>query len=300
MDALNLYFLTEDPDQFEEVIRREIELSRTDPQARRLIEIIYCDEDRDAAFQRYKGGLEFRYVQRLLGYFGVTSDTSICEVGGGPGFLAWALHQAGYRDVSLLEPNSNFITGTGYLCTRPDADGVKICNDLGAWYASPERVEVILTRNCLHHFKNISWTAACIRQKMMPGATWVAMRESYAETDRELYARLRDHTLCHKYGIYEYSYPANHYIEAIKLAGFCLLAVVPRRYGNGCLQGHVFDEGSFKNRLFTAPVDWMLKRLPATTVWLYEVEHFVKRYLGLAPRLFSRPQAMVFRRAELA
>ncbi len=264
-DRLELYSLVEDPVRWEAMIRREIELARTDPTARTVIESIYCDEDREAAFERFRTGLELARIVGLFRRFHVALDARICEIGGGGGWLGWALSREGYRGVEMLEPNSAFISGTGYLRTRPDAAGIRIWNDLDAFYGDPTRYDLVLTHNCVHHFRGLAYVAACIRQKIAPGGRWIMIREPYAETAEALYRTLETHPYSQKYGIYEFAAPASHYVESMDLAGFSLDAVVPAGYANGALDHYVLDEGAPGNRAKTRIVDGLLAVAPGAS-----------------------------------
>lgn len=297
-DRLNLHRLSEDPVRWEAMIRSEIERGRTNPEAKALVESIYCDEDRDAAFTRFRSGLEFAQICHVLETFGTSREHTICEIGGGGGWLGWALHCEGYS-VEMLEPNSQFISGTGYLRTRPDAANIRIWNDLSAWYADPHRFDAILTHNCCHHFPGLVFAAASIRRKVCPGGRWYMLREAFADTSRELFRELAGHPYSQKYGLYECYYPASYYVEALELAGFSLEAVIPARYANGVLANEPMGPESPKNRAATAGLDMMLRQTPALTARLFRAEVFANRYLGRTFRYFTRPQALVFKRREL-
>jgi hypothetical protein len=299
LDDLEMFGLVEDPDRWERLILDENRRASFDPTARAIIESMYWETDRERAFARFLESRDCAGIGKLLKLLGVRSDHAVCEIGGGNGCLAWALCQAGYRDMTLLEPNPHFITGTGYLQTRPDARRLKIGNDLPGWYGDPAKYDVILTRNCLHHFPNLAWSAACIRQKIVPGGRWVVIREPFAETASELYRFLHGHPYSQAYGVFEFALPAAHYVESIELAGFRLAAVVPGGYANNCLSQYENGPGGFWTRRWTAAVDFVLRRYPRGTAVAYRAEQFLRRTLSLPLRLFSRPQVMLFERIEL-
>ncbi|MFT3764841.1 MAG: methyltransferase domain-containing protein [Minicystis sp.] len=298
-DRLKIHSLVEDPDRWEAMIRAEIERGRADPGARALIEAIYCDEDCAAAFDRFLRSPELPRILGLLERLGVPKDARICEIGGGGGWLGWALHHAGYRHLEMLEPNGHFISGTGYLRTRPDAAGIRIWNDLGAFYADPGRFDFVLTHNCVHHFRGLGPIAASIRQKMEPGARWLMIREQYADSAEELYLRMAQHPYAQGYGLFEFWYPASRYVEEVELAGFDLVWVVPAGYANGVLDGTCTQEGGRLSRLRARAFDLLLDHAPEASARLYGAELFANRYLGRRMRRFTRPQAMAFRRREL-
>lgn len=299
-DQLQIHSLVEDSARWEGMIRAEIARARTDPAARAVIASIYCDEDRDAAFDRFRRGPELARIVTLLERLGVPRDARICEIGGGGGWLGWALHQEGFRRLSMLEPNGEHISGTGYLRTRADAAGIPIWNDLDAFYADPGRYDLVLTHNCVHHFRSIGYVAAAIRQKIVEGGRWLMMREWFADSAEELYARLRDHPYSQTYGLFEFPYPASHYIESVELSGFELTSLVPAGYANGLLDGSGVEEGGLVNRLGSRAFEEVLGRAAGATTALYRAELFANRYLGRRARRFTRPQAMMFQRRELA
>src|SRR5262249_41991274 len=109
-DVLEIFGLVEDPARWEATVRREIDAARSDPSARVMLESIYCDEDRGAAFERYRASRGFACIVRLLETLGLSRSARICEIGGGPGWLTWALRDAGF-DMELVEPNGEWITG---------------------------------------------------------------------------------------------------------------------------------------------------------------------------------------------
>ncbi len=284
--------LEENPERHEQVIAAQQD--DPTPAIQKLLHSIYLEKDRAAAFGRFAGGLEFRTIRKMLDTFGVKRDARILEVGGGAGFLAWALHGAGYSDVSLLEPNGQFTTGTGYLRSRDDAEGLRIHNDLKAWHAGADTYDVVVTKNCIHHFPNIAQAAASIRQKLKSGARWFAFREQFADTPQELYGLFANHPYCQPYGLYEWSYPASHYVEAIEIAGFALRAVVPAGYANNTLGTYQEDPGPPEIAHLTAQIDDLLARNPQGTAQAFWEESLRNRFQQGTAKFFTRPQLMVF------
>jgi hypothetical protein len=294
LTQINVHSLVEDPNVNERMMVEQQALYASDPGVRRLLDSIYLEPDRATSFDRFLMSYEFQTIRKLLEMFGVSASQSLCEVGGGPGFLSWALSRSGHTDVHLMEPNGLFNTGTGYLRSRADASAVKVHNDLNAWHASGERFDVIVSKNCIHHFKNIAQAAATIRQKMTAQGRWFAFREWFADTPQELYSQLATHPYCQRYGVYEWPYPAWHYVEAIEIAGFALKAVVPSGYANNTLADYKEDPGPSDVRNLTAQVDDILRRNPQSTVESFWQEVLRNRFQNGATRFFSRPQLMVF------
>jgi hypothetical protein len=298
-DHMAILALEERPEKFESIIVEQQKQCASNPALASLLDSIYLESDRALAFERFRGGYEFRTIEKLLGLFRVGRESRLCEIGGGPGFLSWALLQAGFTHLGLLEPNPHFNTGTGYLRTRPDAAGIIIHNDLVSWHATADRYDAVITKNCIHHFPNIAQSAAAIRQKMNNGSLWFSFREWFAETPAELYRQLAGHPYCQPYGMYEWPFPAWHYAEAIEIAGFRLKAVVPAAYANNCLGTFQEQEGNDAVRWFTAQIDHALTADPAITVRTFWQEMLNNRFRGGNTRLFTRPQLMVFERVPI-
>jgi len=299
IDALNIFGLEESPETLERVISEQQQRYATDPAIRSLLDSIYLEADRSCAFDRFFHSYEFRTICKILNLFRVERSVRLCEIGGGPGFLASSLARSGYTRVELLEPNPHYNTGTGYLRTRPDAAGIRIHNDLKTWHAVTERYDAVITKNCIHHFKNIAQAAASIRQKMHDGALWFAFREWFAESPRELYMQIATHPYCQRYGLYEWPYPSWHYAEAIEIVGFRMKAVVPANYANNCLGLFQENEGEDAVRDWTTRIDKALTDNPGATVQTFWQEMIRNRFQGGTTRLFTRPQLMVFERVPV-
>lgn len=291
-----LHALVEDPDRTEAAVRLEIERARTDRGTREVLEANYLDEDRDAAFQRFRGSFEFARLLRLLELLGIGSSARICEVGAGGGWLAWALHTAGFGKVDVLEPNAHQVTGTGYLRSRPDVAGIRIFDDLTAWHDAATAYDLVLTRNCVHHFRGLGLIAAGVRRKLTPGGHWLMLREWYAERPLEVYQLLRQHPYAFKYGLYEFPHSVTRYVDTVEGVGFALAAVAPARYANGALADCATSPGPWLMRAATAILDLALARAPWLTVLAHRLERPFRRRLPPKLRFFSRPQALLFRR----
>lgn len=299
-NKIEFYSLKEDPDLWEQLIEAENQASATDVKAREVVESMYWETDRALAFQRYLESLDFQQIDELMRVFRISRKHPLCEIGGGSGQLAWSLVKSGFQQVELLEPNPRWITGTAWLETQVTGlDGaLTICNSLDAWYADEKVYHTIVTRNCVHHFPNIPMTAAAIRQKIKKGGHWVMIREWYADTPAELRMQMRNHPYCQKYGVYEFPFPARHYIGSLEYAGFRLRSVVPSGWGNNALSSYTRTAGSIWNQRLSKLWRLAFKKLPKLTVILYRLEDSFNRVLGTRFRSFTRPQMMIFQRVE--
>jgi SAM-dependent methyltransferase len=292
VDSLNIFGLEESPAKLEAVITEQQSLAERDRSIQALLASIYLRADRAADFACYLGSRDFEVTVKLLELFGARRSDRICEIGGGPGFLAWALVQSGFLHVELLEPSD-------YFNTRPDAAGMVIHRDLADWHAASAPFDAVVTKNCIHHFKNLSQSAAAIRQKMRKNGLWFSFREWFADSPSELYTLIATHPFCQRYGLYEWPYPAHHYVEAIEIAGFKLAAVVPSGYANNCLSCFAEEPFSATDRIEMAEMERVLKASPSRTVSSFWAEVDAGRRKGRFARRYTRAQMMLFRRIEI-
>ena len=106
----------ETPTLKEETIVKELNLANNDPNIKQVLETIYLEDDRISSFERFWNSNEFKVkFQEILRHSKNNYNLKICEVGAGPGFLSVALAKAGFLNVSMLEPNQEWITGTGFI-----------------------------------------------------------------------------------------------------------------------------------------------------------------------------------------
>lgn len=295
VEDIRLLGLEEDPVKVEQSYLDMHKESITQPSTKFLLESIYYEKDRDGAFQRFLKSVDFRTILNILELFNVDRNMEVCEIGGGPGFLTWALSQHGFRYLDLLEPNEQYYTGIGYFRSRKDTSHVRTFTDLKEFYEDSKTYDIILTRNCIHHFPNISMTAAMIRKKMKPGAHWFAFREQFAESPYELYTKLREHPVSQKYYVYEWYYPVRHYVESVEIAGFQLSAVLPDGYANNALSTYSEGDWSEEIKHFTDSVNDILMTDATRTVRSFwdELDRKKKK------RTYTSPQMFLFQRDEI-
>lgn len=297
-DSLEIFGLVEDGQVVEDAMLAEIRRAQDDESARLVLEQCYLEGNRDRAFDRFQSSAGLHATLRLLDSLRVTREMSIVELGGGAGWLAWALHRQGFR-VELVEPNGCYVTGTGYLRSRTDARDLPIWNDLAAWYASGRRYDLVLTQNCVHHFPSLPHTAAAIRQRIHPSGRWLMLREWFAESPREVYRKLRDHPYSQRYGLFEFPYPAWYYIRSLELVGYELEVVVPPGYRRGALAAHVDMPVAETQTIQSRFLEQLIAVSPVLTRLAYRVENAVHRLDTGRGRRFTRPAALVFRRREV-
>lgn len=279
----------------EETIRKEAELSKTNPNIKTLLEALYLEEDRELSFQRYCASQEFKILlNEIARHVGCDWNAKICEIGAGPGFLAVALSKAGFNNVSILEPNNAWITGTGFIGNSAHKCGVHVWNDIDDWYASDEFYDLIITKACVHHFDNISKVAAEIRCKISSDGKWLMFDEYFANSAEELYCALVDHAHVIKYGQYEWPYSASLYVELLQLVGYKLIEVLPNRYENNYISRNI--SGNVKITKIVTIISKILIKFQMTG-FAFKIEKFVCNCLNTNKRfrLFTVPQLLAFR-----
>lgn len=287
-DSLQLHSLREDPQLYEDVV---LELHQsTDPSILRLLQDTYYEADRARAFQRYLDSPDFAGVLRILRLSGISRDEPIVEVGGGPGFLSYALARSGYP-IELVEPNGNFVTGTGYLETLDDVR-VRIWNDLDAWYGSETRYTAILTHNCVHHFRPVNHVAACLRQKLRSSGKWLMLHEWFAESPEETYRRLAEHPWSQSHGLFEFPYPAEQLVRALEQVGFTFRLAVPNAY--------VKRGRGVKSRALHQLAVRLVERSPRASRAAFWAGAMAARRGITKGQFLARPPALLFERSRLS
>lgn len=283
----------------EEIISRELELSKKDFNIKALLEALYLDENRESSFERFCASEEFKIIfMEIARHARYDMNVKICEVGSGPGFLAVALAKAGFRNVSMLEPNKEWITGTGFIANTAQSYGVRIWNDLDCWYESDELYDLIITKACVHHFENVCKVAAEIRCKINNNGQWLMFDEYFANSPKELYSALINHAHVHKYGQYEWPYSASLYIDLMHLAGYKLKEIIPNRYKNNYISRNI--SGKIKlTRIITIVTKTLI--FFKLTVCAFKIEKFIDHCFGINVkfRLFTLPQLFVFKLSKI-
>ena len=281
----------------EEIIKKETALSKTNPDVKTILNALYLDEDRELSFQRYCASHEFKILfNEIARNIGGNRNAKICEIGAGPGFLAAALAKSGFKNISILEPNSAWTTGTGFIASSGHKYGVHVWNSLNDWYASDELYDLIITRACVHHFDNVSKVAAEIRCKINSDGRWLMFDEYFANTPEELYAALATHAHVVKYGQYEWPYSASLYVELMSLVGFKLIEVLPNRYENNYIARNISNDVRFTKIVTIASK--ILVRLKMT-VFAFRIEKFIYSFFNPKRRFFTLPQLFVFKLSKI-
>jgi len=298
MDTLSLASGFEDPVRWEETMLRAYEEATTDPALASLLRRVYLQENREEAFSSFLESGIPGAIATLIERFGITSESQIVDLGCGPGHLAHAMHRLGYRNVSAMDPNSQWHTGTGFLRSIA-VDRIDIINDLGSWRKIIGRFNAILSQGTVHHWQHIPQVALDARRTLKPGAFWFAISEFFANTPAALVSLLKAHPTRSRYGSYEWAYPASAYVDLIQSVGFNLVAVIPYFYNRNELLGTMQPVPTDLDvKSLSQLVDERLM-MPNGTVELFweEVDAFRRKEHG--NHVFINPQVLIFQRVGI-
>jgi SAM-dependent methyltransferase len=296
IDTLNIGGF-EDPDIWEKTMIRALKEAESDEELYKLFQLCFLQKNRDEAFSSFLSSRIVKAISVLLDNFGITTESSIVDLGCGPGHLAHALNRLGYGRVTAMDPNNNWYTGTGYLKSVSD-DAIRIINDLDEWRKIIGEFDAIVTQGTIHHWQQIPRVSIDARRTMKPGAFWFAINEYYSISPKDFSNLIRHHPTASRYNSYEWAYPASAYADLIQSVGFSLVAVIPWLYNNCEFLNYTADvPPGVDIETLSRMVDANLVA-PYGTVEMFweEVDFFRRHDQGL--RLFSVPQVMVFQRID--
>ncbi len=150
LDTLQVHEGFEDPRLWEQCILLAHQQAKQEPDWARLLESIYLQEDRAAAFRAFLESTIPAAISHLLQRCGITLDSEIVDLGCGAGHLTYALHQLGYRHLCAMDPNTHWNSGTGYLQSVL-GQRIHIINDLGQWRQITGRYDAAVSVATIHH-----------------------------------------------------------------------------------------------------------------------------------------------------
>lgn len=299
IDRLALWNSFEHPDQWEETIRHAHEESKTDDALACLLSAIHLQEDRAEAFNDFTNSDKFAAIKNLIVRFGVGPDSSVCDVGCGPGYLAYALHnKAGFKHVTAMDPNNQWHTGTGYLQSL-EVPGINIIDNFDEWRTINGRFDAVVSQGTIHHWSHIALGAIDVRRTLKPGKFWFAFSEYFATRPNEFSAAIRCHPTASRYGSYEWAYPPSVYVDLIQSVGFNLVSVIPYFYDNNRLVGSMRPVPEDVDiAAINEGVDCGLVTAGGTVEQFWdEVDLYRRQDHG--HRIYTEPQLLIFQRVAV-
>ena len=295
-DDMDQFALTdgfEDPVQWEKTIHQAFTDAEEDEAFADVLRCNFLEKDVGASFQRFQESRAPAAISKLLGRLGVSLEAHIADVGCGRGHLAFAINQLGYKNVTAMDPNSEWFTGTGYLKSRLDHN-IKIVNSLDQWRNHRCFFDAVISSGTVHHWQHIPRIAIDLRRVIKPGGYWLMISEYFANTPREFLSALNNHPTATRYNSYEWAYPASAYVDLVQTSGFLLVGVIPHTYN-----GNEFASYSAPNDPeLTKWVDENLTTPSGTVEAFWSAVDALRRTNG-SPSVYLYPQVLIFQRVEV-
>jgi 2-polyprenyl-3-methyl-5-hydroxy-6-metoxy-1,4-benzoquinol methylase len=283
----------EDPVQWERTIHQAFKDAEADEAFAEVLRSNFLEKDLADSFQRFQASRAPVAITRLLGRLGISLEAPIADVGCGRGHLAFAIHRLGHKNVTAMDPNSEWFTGTGYLKSRSDHN-IKIVNSLDQWRDHRCFFDAVVSSGTVHHWQHIPCTTIDLRRVIKPGGYWLMISEYFANTPREFLSSINSHPTATRYRSYEWAYPASAYVDLVQTSGFLLVGVIPHTYN-----GNEFTTYSVPND--AGITKWVDENLttPFGTVEAFWSEVDTLRRTSSSPGLYLYPQVLIFQRIEV-
>tara|TARA_R110000824_G_scaffold118960_15_gene272313 strand:- start:83 stop:1075 length:993 start_codon:yes stop_codon:yes gene_type:complete len=292
IDTIPNFDAVEDPESWEAKTGRMFADAEADPAFANVLEVSFLEQDVAKSYRRCADSLAPKAISDLLLLLGVKKTAPIADVGSGRGHFPNAMSLLGHSDITVMEPNSNFYTGTGYLKSL-DNPGIKIINDIPEWRSVSNRFDAVTSYATVHHWQHIPQVMIDLRRTLKADGYWLMCSEFIANDAKSFVKSMYSHPTAFKYNSYEWSYPASVYVDLAESVGLKLVGVIPMHYHGNALQGQVGGEKDH-GRL-DAWVEANLLRAGGTVEAFWdEVDHFRRHRKG--KRYYTQPQAMIFQR----
>lgn len=188
------------------------------PEYAALLRDAYLDRDVSAAAARFAASAEFAEARALMGD---VDGKTLLEIGGGNGMAGGAWTSAG-ATVIAVEPDLGIEAG---LRARGRPLSRRICAIGEQLPLRSRSVDIIYTRQVLHHCRDLRAFAAECARVLVDGGTMLACREHVVSNERELRSFLEQHPL-HRLTGDEWAYPLAAYAEAFTAAGLRVERIV--------------------------------------------------------------------------
>lgn len=187
---------------------------------------IYADDDVVLAALRFARSDEFRCVARWAQSGRIKPPARVLDLGAGRGIasLAWSVY--GYA-VTALEPDASDLVGSGAIreLTRRTGVPMEVLESNGESIPlDSQSVDLVYTRQVLHHASNLRAMCAEIARVLRPGGLCVATREHVVSDQTELEKFWQNHPV-HQLAGGEMAYKESEYCMALTLAGLTKVKV---------------------------------------------------------------------------
>ena len=294
LDRLRLWESFENPERWEQTMRRAYEDAKSDAELAGVLVSAWLQEDREEAFASFMASRIPGAIERLMARFMLNHDFAGRRSWLRGGHLAYALSKRGFKHVSAMDPNSEWNTGTGYLKAKDPT--ISVINELDEWRRISAKFHAVVTFGTIHHWQHIPLVALDARRVLKPGDFWFALSEYVANTPREFAAMMHNHPTASRYKSYEWAYPASAYVDLVQTVGFNLVAVIPHFYHRNEFVGWMREPpNGFDIEALTRRVDEGFVKPNGTVDMFWDEVDAFRRGMGKI-RLFTDPQAFIFQR----
>ena len=292
-DRFDMFDGFEDPDKWEEALRVAFIEAESDKELAEILRACFLSEDIETSFDNFRKSSIPGAVARLLQRLDINQESAVADIGCGRGHLAYALSKLGFSNLTAMDPNGQWFTGTGYLKSLDDHN-IAIENDLAAWRTKVGVFDAVVSSGTVHHWQHIPKVAIQTRCSLKPGGYWLMISEWFANSSRDFVSMMNSHPTATRYNSYEWAYPASVYADLIQVSGFSLVGVVPQRY-NG---NEFIGDKSANDEVLTKWVDENLLSANGTVEAFWsEIDLFRRTNAGDA--VFRNPQILIFQRVGL-
>jgi ubiquinone/menaquinone biosynthesis C-methylase UbiE len=197
---------------------------RNDERYADLVRDAYLDRNvGDSAERFYRSG-EFSEVLRLFG--NDLAGKVILDLGAGTGIASHAFARQRAKRVYAVEPDTSDEVGQGAIRRLPCGLPISVIGAIGeALPLGDQCVDIIYTRQVLHHTRDLSRVLRECHRVLKPGGTFLACREHVVDDATQLAVFLAAHPV-HQLAGGENAYSLAEYVNAIQSSGMKLAKVI--------------------------------------------------------------------------
>lgn len=190
---------------------------RARPEFADLVRDAYLGPDAEDSARRFERSAEFAEVRRLVG--DRLPGGVVLDLGAGIGLASRAFALAGAREVLAVEPDSSGEVGRGALAAVCATLPVRAVDAFGeSLPVADESVDVVYTRQVLHHTTDLAATLRECARVLRPGGVFLGCREHVVRDQSELATFLAAHPM-HQLAGGEHAYTLDAYEGAVRAAG---------------------------------------------------------------------------------
>jgi SAM-dependent methyltransferase len=197
---------------------------RASPAHVALVRDAYLGREVKDSAERFLASAEFQAVRALLE--GKLEGARVLDVGAGTGIASHAMLAAGAATVIALEPDPSDEVGRGAIARLAAGPRLQIIDAWGERSGLPSSsVDVVYTRQALHHSADLDQMLAESARVLRPGGVLLACREHVVDDAEQLRTFLAGHPV-HQLAGGENAFSLDAYLHAIEAAGLVIERVL--------------------------------------------------------------------------